>query len=63
MNIFDWLTGCFSSHGKAMSLYKRGMAKAKKHDRLGALEDYTGVVYSDAEKEEGKKLLRDFPKY
>ena len=44
MNIFDWLTGCFSSHGKAMSLYKRGMAKAKKHDRQGALEDYTTTI-------------------
>ena len=44
MNIFQWFTRYFSSHGKAMSLYKRGMAKAKKHDHEGALEDYTTMI-------------------
>ena len=44
MNIFDWLTGGFSNHGKALSLYKRGMAKAKKHNHQGALEDYTTTI-------------------
>ncbi len=44
MNIFHWLTSCFSGRGKAMSLYKRGMAKAKKHDHQGAIEDYTTTI-------------------
>ena len=44
MNIFRWLTNCFSGRGKAMSLYKRGMAKAKKHDHQGAIEDYTTMI-------------------
>jgi hypothetical protein len=44
MNVFDWLTGCFSNHGKALFLYKRGMAKAKKHDHRGALDDYTSTI-------------------
>ena len=44
MNIFHWFTRYFSSHGKAMSLYKRGMAKAKKHDHEGAIEDYTTMI-------------------
>lgn len=44
MNTFKWLAGYFSGHGKAMSLYKRGMAKAKKHDHQGALEDYTAMI-------------------
>ncbi len=44
MNIFHWLTNCFSDRGTAMSLYKRGMAKAKRHDHEGALEDYTTMI-------------------
>lgn len=44
MNIFHWLTSCLSGRGKAVSLYKRGMAKAKKHDHQGALEDYTTTI-------------------
>ena len=44
MNIFHCFTRYFSSHGKAMSLYKRGMAKAKNHDHEGALEDYTTMI-------------------
>lgn len=44
MNIFHWLTSCFSGRGKAMSLYRRGMAKAKKHDHQGAIEDYTTTI-------------------
>ena len=44
MNVFDWLTSCFSMRGKAMSLYKRGMARAKKRDHQGAIEDYTTVI-------------------
>lgn len=44
MSILDWLTNCFSGRGKALSLYKRGMAKAKKHDNRGAIEDYTTII-------------------
>ena len=44
MIIFDWFTGGFSNHGKALYLYKRGMAKAKKRDHQGALEDYTTTI-------------------
>lgn len=44
MNIFHWLKSCFSDRGKAVSLYRRGMAKAKKHDHQGALEDYTTTI-------------------
>ena len=44
MNIFHWFTRYFSSHGKAMSHYKRGMAKAKRNDHQGALEHYTTAI-------------------
>ena len=44
MNVFNWLTGRFSNRGKALSLYKRGMAKAKKHDYQGAIDDYTKSI-------------------
>ena len=44
MNIFHWLTRCFSVRGKAVSLYKRGMAKAKRNDHQGALEHYTTAI-------------------
>ncbi len=44
MNVFDWLTGLFSNRGKAMSLYKRGMAKARRHDDQGAIDDYTRTI-------------------
>ncbi len=41
MNVFTWLFGQFSNRGKAVLLYKRGMAKAKSHDHQGAIEDYS----------------------
>ena len=44
MNIFRWLTSCFSGRGKAVSLYKRGMAKAKIHDHQGAIDDYSTTI-------------------
>ena len=44
MNAFNWLTDHFSNHGKALSLYKRGMAKAKNHDHQGAIDDYTMTI-------------------
>jgi hypothetical protein len=44
MNIFRWLAGCFSNRGKALLLYRRGMAKAKKHNHQGAIHDYDKVM-------------------
>ena len=44
MNVFGWLTGHFSNRGKALSLYKRGMAKAKKQDHQGAIDDYSATL-------------------
>ena len=32
MNIFNWLKSWFSRRGKVLSLHRRGMARAKKHD-------------------------------
>jgi hypothetical protein len=44
MNMLLWLRGAFSSRGKALSLYKRGMAKANKRNHQGALSDYTATL-------------------
>lgn len=49
MNVLHWLTDHFSDRGKALSLYKRGMDRARNHDSLGAIEDYTATIgMSDA---------------
>ena len=44
MSVFDWLINRISKRGRAMSLYKRGMAKAKKRDYPGAIHDYTTTI-------------------
>ena len=44
MKALNWLTNRFSNRRKALSLYKRGMTKAKKHDYEGAIEDYTKTL-------------------
>jgi hypothetical protein len=44
MNVFNWFAVRFSNRGKALSLYRRGMAKAKKHDNQGAIHDYTKAI-------------------
>ena len=44
MNLRDWLTWCFRGRGRPLSLYKRGMAKAKRRDHRGAIEDYTATI-------------------
>ena len=44
MNAFSWLADHCSNRGNAMSLYKRGMTKAKKHDYQGAIDDYTTSI-------------------
>jgi len=45
MNLFHWLTGHFTNRGKALSVYKRGMVRAKKHDHQGAIDDYTTAIF------------------
>jgi hypothetical protein len=44
LNAFNWLTDHFSDRGNALSPYKRGMAKAKKCDHQGAIDDYTMTI-------------------
>ena len=52
MSMLSWIADRFTKGGKAMSLYKRGMAKAKNHDHDGAIEDYTAAMgVSDASSE------------
>jgi hypothetical protein len=52
MSFFDWLCNCFSSEGKAMKMYRKGMAKAKNRDHQGAIDCYTKATeVSDATSE------------
>ena len=44
MNIVGWLQGHFSARGKALCLYRRGMAKAKNRDFRGAIDVYTTTL-------------------
>ena len=44
MNVFTWLKGRLSHRGKAMSFYRRGMAKSKNHQHQGAIDDYTSAI-------------------
>ena len=44
MDLVNWLSNHFSDRGRALSLYKRGMAKAKKGDHHGAIDDYTATM-------------------
>lgn len=44
MSFISRLTEVFSVGGKARSLYRRGMVKAKRHDHEGAIEDYSAVI-------------------
>jgi carbon storage regulator len=44
MNIFNWLKSRFSNRGKALSLRRRGMARSKRHDHQGGIEDYTATI-------------------
>ena len=44
MKLFDWFNIRFSGGGKALSLYRRGMTRAKKHDHQGAIDDYTAMI-------------------
>ena len=44
MSILGGLKNLFTTRGKASTLYKRGMDKAKKRDFAGAIEDYTMLL-------------------
>ena len=44
MGIFNWLTSLVSRRNKGMSLYRSGMDKARKHDYLGAISDYSAAI-------------------
>lgn len=58
MSILSWATGCFSPRGRALSLYRRGMIKAKRDDSLGAISDYTAAIgFADLPKDVEAMLL------
>ena len=44
MNFIDWVKSCFSHRGKAVSLYRSGMAKANKRNYVGAIADYSAAI-------------------
>jgi hypothetical protein len=44
INIVTWLAAHFTNRGKALAHYRSGMAKARKHDREGAIDEYTTVI-------------------
>ena len=44
MSFATWLMSCFSRRGKALSLYRTGMAKAEKRDYEGAIADYSTAI-------------------
>ncbi len=44
MNIYHWIVGRFSMRRRSLAIYKRGMARAKKHDHQAAIDDYTMAI-------------------
>lgn len=44
MNIIRNLIGLFTSRGKALTFYRRGMVKAKEDDCSGAIHEYTLAI-------------------
>ena len=44
MSVTTWVKSCFSRRGKALSLYRSGMAKANNRDYEGAIADYSAAV-------------------
>jgi hypothetical protein len=44
MSFTTWVKSCFSHRGKALSLYRSGMAKANKGDYDGAIADYSAAI-------------------
>ena len=46
MGLAGWLAGIVSRRSRAMGLYRSGMAKARKRDYHGAIDDYTSAIDS-----------------
>ena len=46
MGLASWLRNRFSHRRKAISLYRRGMAKANRRDYNGAIADYSNAIES-----------------
>ncbi len=46
MDLKHWLSSLVSRRGKALSLYRSGMSKARNKDYLGAIADYTAAIES-----------------
>jgi hypothetical protein len=44
MRLLRWLKSRRSNRGRCLWLYNEAVAKAKKHDRKGAIEDYTATT-------------------
>ena len=44
MGFATWIKSCFTHRGKAISLYRIGMAKANKGDYSGAIADYSAAI-------------------
>ena len=44
MSVFNWLKSRFCNPANSLSLYKRGMAREKKHDHQGAIDAYTMTI-------------------
>lgn len=57
MKVLEWLSSCFSKGDKATMLYKRGMAKAKKHDHQGAIEAYSSALEVPEKPSELKAMI------
>lgn len=57
MNAIKWIASCFSKSDRAASLYKRGMAKAKKKDHPGAIADYSAALEAEGGSAEMKAMI------
>jgi len=44
MSVLRWLASFVSQRGKALAMYRSGMAKAKKNDFHGAIDDYSKAI-------------------
>jgi hypothetical protein len=44
MSFINWVKNCFSHRGKAVSLYRSGMARANKHNYDEAIADYSAAI-------------------
>lgn len=44
MNVLRWLSKSFSSRARALTTYRRGMARAHRHEHQGAIDDYTAMI-------------------